>query len=556
MFTFNDYLHLSKEEQEKLKHEFTNDLCILNLSTDNILLKYDITYAIFRRLKKEFNIKRDKIKENELRSKSIKEKMPKTMEKIKQTKLEKYGDPYYHNIEQMKQTNLKRYGVENVFANEDVKKKKIQTYIEHYGVEHPMKNKEFVKKMVEIKKQKDYNYNNPIKAIQTKIKLYGDPGYHNIEKMYETNLKKYGVKNACENKEIANKIKNKWASKPPEEIKNIVNKRKDTCIKKYGVDNPWKSKEIQEKIKNTIFERYGVTTAWLVNNDKVSISKTNLAFAQLLNINNIDCDFEFPLEDRKFDIKVGNILIEINPTYTHNSTTPPIFAHDNKLREPLNKNYHKNKTELAYKYNYQCIHVWDWDDWNKIINILLPKQKIGARKCKIKEVSKSECNEFLNMYHLQCTCNNQQVRLGLYYNDKLEQIMTFGKPRYNKKYEWELLRLCSHKDYQIIGGSNRLWNHFLKTYNPSNIISYCDNSKFTGRVYETLGMELIGVSSPNKVWSKDSEKITNNLLNQRGFDQLFKTNYGKGSSNRELMIENGWLEVYDCGQKVFEWNNK
>ena len=59
MFTFNEYLHLSKEEQEKLKHEFTNDLCILNLSTDNILLKYDITYAIFRRLKKEFNIKRD-----------------------------------------------------------------------------------------------------------------------------------------------------------------------------------------------------------------------------------------------------------------------------------------------------------------------------------------------------------------------------------------------------------------------------------------------------------------------------------------------------------------
>ena len=55
----------------------------------------------------------------------------------------------------MKQTNLKRYGVENVFANEDIKKKKIQTYIEHYGVEHPMKNKEFVKKMVEIKKQKE-----------------------------------------------------------------------------------------------------------------------------------------------------------------------------------------------------------------------------------------------------------------------------------------------------------------------------------------------------------------------------------------------------------------
>nr|DAX73793.1 MAG TPA: Protein of unknown function (DUF2812) [Caudoviricetes sp.] len=37
----------------------------------------------------------------------------------------------------------------------------------------------------------------------------------------------------------------------------------------------------------------------------------------------------------------------------------------------------------------------------------------------------------------------------------------------------------------------------------------------------------------------------------RGFDQLFGTMYGKGTSNEELMLEYGWKPIYDCGQLVF-----
>ena len=68
-----------------------------------------------------------------------------------------------------------------------------------------------------------------------------------------------------------------------------------------------------------------------------------------------------------------------------------------------------------------------------------------------------------------------------------------------------------------------------------------------------------------KKWSKyrnySKEHITDNLLRQRGFDQLIgsKLNppeiYGKGTNNEELMLKYGWLPVYDCGQKVFVWYN-
>ena len=249
-------------------------------------------------------------------------------------------------------------------------------------------------------------------------------------------------------------------------------------------------------------------------------------------------------------MKIGNTLVEIDPTYTHSCVV------NKKGYGGKDKRYHILKTIVANKSGFNCVHIWDWDNWNKVINLLLSKKIVYAKNCELKEVSKKECDKFLNFYHLQNTCNGQKVKYGLYYNNELVQIMTFGKPRYNKNYEWELLRLCSNKDYKIVGGSEKLFKKFIRHYNPQNIISYCDNSKFSGEVYKRLEMILLSKGSPSCNWSKGKEKITNNLLMQRGYDQLFNANYGKGTPNRNLMIQNGWVEVYDCGQSSYIWNNK
>lgn len=105
----------------------------------------------------------------------------------------------------------------------------------------------------------------------------------------------------------------------------------------------------------------------------------------------------------------------------------------------------------------------------------------------------------------------------------------------------------------MIGGASKLFSHFVKNNNPQSIISYCDRSKFTGDVYDRIGMKLDEVTEPNKIWSKSDMKIINNLLLSRGYDQLFNTDFGKGTSNEELMLKDGWLPVYDCGQYRFIW---
>ncbi len=130
-------------------------------------------------------------------------------------------------------------------------------------------------------------------------------------------------------------------------------------------------------------------------------------------------------------------------------------------------------------------------------------------------------------------------------------VMTFGKPRYNDSYQYELLRLCTLRGYAVVGGAERMFKQFITEYKPKSIISYCDRAKFSGDIYLKLGFTHLRDNYPNITWSKRKQKITNNMLLARGYDQLFNTNFGKHTDNRELMIMHGWRPVYDCGQGVY-----
>lgn len=342
---------------------------------------------------------------------------------------------------------------------------------------------------------------------------------------------------------------------------------------KYGIDNPMQDPKIVAKIQNTMLERYGAKcamevpefrnkfiktctekygTAYYVNspefvNKSSCKSKINDKFKDLLEANGIYAQAEKRYDDKRFDFQVKgkNILIEIDPSYTHNS------AGNHWDTEGNDSNQQIVKTLIAEKYGYRCIHVFDWDDWNDIIDLIRPTSSVYARKCILKQIEKHEYDPFINENHIQKNCKGTKIALGLFYHNELVQVMTFGKPRYNKNYQWELLRLCTKKGLTIVGGASKLFKHATNVLKLTSIISYCDRSKFSGNIYSTIGMTLLRETEPQETWSKGSDRITSSLLRQRGFDQLFNTNYGKGTSNEKLMLEHGWLPVFDCGQKVF-----
>ena len=400
---------------------------------------------------------------------------------------------------------------------------------EKYGVDHPMQNKEV--QAHHRKSMKD--------KYGVEFALQSDQFY---EKAKASNQKKFGVDWALSDPEIKKKsmktMTERYGAPTTLQSKQLYDKYKATMEAKYDKSNPSKIDQFAEKAKQTMIDRYG----------KENPMTIRLKFLEYVQAAELEGDLEFCLGGNSYDLHIlgTNILIEIDPTYTHNIV-------GNCWGVTVDKNYHLEKTNIAKENGFRCIHIFDWDNWDKVIQLLTKKEVIYARNCKIVEIGKKECNEFLCKYHIQNTCKGQNIRVGLMYKGELVEVMTFGNSRYNRNYQYELLRLCSHSKYKIIGGASKLFKYAVSHYHLNNIISYCDLSKFDGSVYSKLGMQFVKNTPPQEIWSLEKNKITANLLRQRGYDQLFNTNYGKGTSNEELMLEHGWLPVYDCGQAVYSY---
>lgn len=413
---------------------------------------------------------------------------------------------------------------------------------------HGIRNQDNQKKILNVQKAK-----------RTKLERYGDANWNNSAKAKQTCEMKYGVSNPMKLPEIKERAERtnmvKYGFKCSAQSPEVIAKAKQTRIEHSG-DLKTSYTKAREKQKKVLLEKYGVENYCETDACHKAIafkknSSYNNKFASMLNQFEINYQSEFKIGHYFFDFKIGNILVEIDPFSTHNVTWSPFS------QKIIDKNYHQHKTECALSEKYRCIHVWDWDDVDKIVLSLLPTTSIYARKCSIVELSKDTTDLFLNINHLQGTCNGQKFCLGLYYDDELVEIMTFGKPRYNSKYQWELLRLCTKLGYNVVGGASKLFKYFVENKNPQSVVSYCDFSKFTGGVYDALGFKLKSKNPPSLHWYRDSDKkhITDNLLRQRGFDQLFGTNYGKGTSNDALMLEAGFVEIYDSGQLTYEWRS-
>lgn len=474
--------------------------------------------------------------------------------------------------EKVKATCLKRYGVENPQKNIEIKSKTAKTNAQKYGSKSPLGSKTIQQKICQTNKRNlGVNYPFQSSEIQNKIK--------------STNKERYGYEFPMKNPSVKQKMIDTSKEKHGgilRQVPEIEKARHAQSLREYGTDYPLQSKEVKNALKAKNLEKYGVEYTSQLDSTKEHcretmnekygvdwpcqlpqaieangriISKANKEVAEYVNKCGYDTEFEYVIGNRSYDIhiKKSNILIEVDPTYTHNALGENVWG---TIRDQY---YHIKKSQFAEEKRFRCIHIFDWEDPKKVIKASLPpNQKVYARKCKLEEIDKNTANDFENRYHIQGSVRGQSVCLGLYYTNKfgiyeLVELMTFGKPRYNRKYEWELLRLCSQSSVNVIGGASKLFKHFVKTYDPNSIISYCDLSKFNGNVYSKIGMKLERTTEPAKVWSKGRDYITNNLLLQRGYDQIFNAHYGKGTSNEELMINSGWLPVYDCGQKVFSW---
>lgn len=261
-----------------------------------------------------------------------------SVDKIKATKLEIYGNENYVNHEKAKLTNFKKYNVENPFQSNIVKEKIKQTNLIKYGVDNPAKS------IIIKEKTKD-----------TCIKKYGVESTNQLEivkeKKKETSLQHYGVDN-------------------PNKCASIIEKRINTRIKKYG---SYIDETIKTKMFTTNYERYGCKTysQTLEFNNRIHFKRSQykynsihfdssyeLAYYIWLNDHNINFEyhpnifFTYMTEDSKLhryfpDFKVNNEYIELKGKH--------LITDNNILINPRTKQLLFEKTQCLKDNNVKII---------------------------------------------------------------------------------------------------------------------------------------------------------------------------------------------------------
>jgi hypothetical protein len=433
--------------------------------------------------------------------------------------------------EKINKTFIEKYGGHPMYSKE-VKDKLKKTNLEKYGVDNLFKDSEYI-----LKKTKEkLGVTNPNKLDSVK------------EKKKNTNIEKYGVstnllleKNRKNN--ISSKLKKfneKYKSlKIINDKGNYVSLECDKCSQNYDIDRSLLFYRFDNKL-NCCTLCNPVSELRSIKEKELSDFISDLGFTVITSNRDI-------LKGKEIDIlvKEKNIGFELNGLYYHSD----LFK---------DKNYHINKTIESKKEGVRLIHIFE-DEWDykkeivksRIKNLLgVIDKKIYGRKCILKKVPTKVKTKFLNENHIQGTVGST-VNYGLYFNDELVSIMTFGKGRNimnGSNYEWELLRFCNKINHTVIGGASKLFKHFINENNPNNIISYADIRWSEGSLYDILGFNYVKTSQPNYFYiiNKKREhryKFRKDILISEGFDS--------NKTEHEIMSERGYNRIYDCGNLVY-----
>lgn len=459
-----------------------------------------------------------------------------------------------------KKTCMERHGVDNVSKIESVKKKKEEKSYKKYGFKSPLESKEIKQKIFD--KYGVYNVFE-LRDIQEKIRKTNLDKYGNEcvllsdtirKKTIKTNLKKYGHEHFSKT--------NIWKEK-------ILSLNNNNFINSLSLSNDY---EFISKDKNTNVikhkkcgEQFEIQTQLLRirKNNNIEICKfCNSVNYQSENslLNFIESIYNGEVKkyrDNKYEIDIFlpdlNLGFEFNGLYWHSE-----LYKDN--------DYHSNKSEYFNKMGIRIIHIWE-DDWsykNDIIksiirsNLGLYDRVIYARNCKLVKLSDKNSKEFLIRNHIQ-GWSVSKYRYGLVdkISNELVSLITTGSLRLNlgkkntQNEEIEIIRFCNKIDTLVIGGFSKILKSIINDIKCKTILTYSDYSMFTGDVYLKNKFNLINKTEPGYYYIVGGIRKNRFNFNKT---KLIKMGFDKNKTEKEIMFDNKYYRIYDCGNLKFILN--
>jgi hypothetical protein len=456
---------------------------------------------------------------------------------------------------------LEQYGVVNAFQLEEVKVKSKATMLAQHGVEHPSQSKE-LKLKAQATSLAKYGTKHPLASDEVRAKIA------------ETNQARYGAENVFASSIIQERIK-------------------ETMLSKHGVEFNSQRPEVRAAISSKVKQRF-IEAVWdervkfleQAYSVKLLTSKDEYLAGAELRWRHV-CGHEYVSSiDGSNDIarckqpgcqsvsaphrelyehvrSITQHQVVINDRAVLKPYELDIYLPDDKLAIELDGIYwHQDeacgdKLERCAALGIQLLHITDlsWYQhkaiWKSIIVAKLGlTEKLMARKCKLRELTKAEAAVFFNENHLQGSVGCE-LAYGLFYDAELVAAMSFGKPRFNKAYEWELLRYASKLNLSVLSGASRLLKRFIVEHAPKSIISYAKREHSQGKLYSVLGFRLLSSGAQSFSYLKNGVLLSRYQVQKHKLPELLGSQHDASKSARANLEAAGYIKVPDRGSMTF-----
>ena len=221
------------------------------------------------------------------------------------------------------------------------------------------------------------------------------------------------------------------------------------------------------------------------------------------------------------------------------------------------QSYHLNKTKMCMEKGIRLLHIYEneWRDKQDICKSMIAsalgvyERKEYARKCQVREITeKKTVIDFFNKNHIQGAVYKFSLCLGLYKDNELLQAVVFGKQHFGQNNDYELYRMVTKKNVQVLGGFSKLMKH--SPYDT--VVSYVALRMFDAKGYLAGNWKIEHIAQPSFCIT-DGENIFSRHLFKKSECLKKFDNVTEDMTEREMQERNGFFRLWDCGTYKVRW---
>ena len=481
-------------------------------------------------------------------------------------------------------TLQQKYGVTTVNAIPGVNARREQTMIDRFGVPFAAQNADVMsKRTATVKNHSDaQRAARTLRARETFIQRYGVDHHMqtaaSLDKQQATNIQRYGVARPMQSPEIAAKASATQRQHTQIQRQHKLSAQQQTLFTNHGVSAASRVGIAISALAilddPTLFTEYASTRSReQVSTDLGIHMHTVYMYARKHNCQSV---FQKPSMS-KFEREVGDFFLGLGITTVSGDRSIlagrelDIWVPDHQLAVECSglywhsenssgrtREYHATKFKSCWAQNINLVTIWE-DQWNnqqiqiknRILHMLkLSPRVASARQCTVKLIDNATAADFLQQHHLQGK-SRAKINLGLFNNNQLVAVMTFGQPRFSTHADWELIRYACAGS--VPGAARKLFAYFVNEYRPDSVLSYADNSWGPGNMYQTLGFDF--VKSQTGYWYTDYH----HRFNRMGYQKhkiVSLVPDGADKTEWQIAQELGLDRIWDCGQSTYQWSSK